>query len=94
MAYHVNCNKDTNIIFAGTINKKGDKWIKNSPVTEECLLAVREHLLNIAKRENVNEIGFHWDMDDGTMIALKVIVMDAEETKKFKENLKREEKEE
>lgn len=91
MAYHVNCNKDTNIIYAGTINKKGDKWVNNSPVTEECLLAVREHLLNIAKKENVNEIGFHWEMEDGSMIALKVITMTPEETKKFKESIKTEE---
>jgi len=84
MAYHVGCNPYTNVIYAGTINKVGDKWTRKSDVTEECLTAAREHLLNIAKKEETPEVGYYWDLPDGRMIGLRVTVIDKEEAKNIK----------
>lgn len=89
MSYHVGCNPETNIIFAGTVNKKGDKWVNKSEVTEEVLAAARDHLLTIANKEQVKDLGYHWDAEDGSMVILKVIKLDKEEADEFKNNLEK-----
>ena len=33
--YHVGCGEISGRIYAGTINKKGDKWVNKTDVTEE-----------------------------------------------------------
>ena len=71
--YHVGCNLETGVIAAGTTNKKGDKWINCSEVTEEALLAVRNHFLRLAEKEQTTEYGYRWDYDDGSAITLKVV---------------------
>lgn len=88
MAYHVGCSPENNMIYAGTTNKKMDKWVNKSDVTEEALAAVRDHLLNIAHKEGVSELGYRWDAEDGSMIVLKVVSMKKEEADEFKNNLK------
>lgn len=87
MAYHVGCNPESNIIYAGTVNKKGDKWTNKSEVTEEVLAAARDHLLAIAIKENTKELGYHWDNENGTMVILKVVLMEKEEADEFKSKL-------
>ncbi len=74
--YHVGCNPETNIIYAGTVNKKGDKWVNQSVVTEEVLGAVRNHFLWIAGKEETNEVGYRWTLDDGRAVTLKLIIED------------------
>ena len=91
MAYHVGCSPENNVIYAGTTNKKLDKWVNKTEVTEEALAAVRDHLFAIARKENVKELGYHWDAEDGSMIVLKVVSMTKEEADEFKNNLKGEE---
>lgn len=90
MTYHVGCNPDNGMIYAGTTNKKMDKWTNKSEVTEEALAAVRDHLFAIACKEQVKELGYHWDAEDGSMIILKVVSMSKEEADEFKNNLKEE----
>lgn len=41
--YHVGCGAFG--IYAGTINKKGDKWLHKSDVTDECISASAQFLL-------------------------------------------------
>lgn len=41
--YHVGCGVFG--IYAGTLNKKGDMWLRKSEVTHEALDAVAEHLV-------------------------------------------------
>jgi len=77
--YHVGFNPETNQIYAGTVNKKGDKWVNNSEVTEECLLAVRDHFLRIAEKEQIPEVGYRWEFSDGMDIALKIHINKPEE---------------
>lgn len=42
--YHVGCGVFGNI-YAGRLNKNGDKWLSRSEVTKEALGAVAQHLL-------------------------------------------------
>lgn len=79
MTYHVARNPETNKIYAGTISKKEDKWTNKTEVTEECLLAVRDHFLWIADKEQTDDVGFRWEFNDGTEIFLKVIIQKKEE---------------
>lgn len=88
MTYHVGCSPENNVIYAGTTTKKMDKWVNKSEVTEEVLAAARDHLLAIAQKEEVKELGYHWDAQDGSMVILKVISMSKEEADEFKSNLK------
>ena len=41
--YHVGCGISG--LFAGTLNKKGDKWINKSDVTYESIEAVAQYLI-------------------------------------------------
>lgn len=45
--YHVGCGITG--IYAGTLNKKGDKWINKSKVTDEAICAVAQFLLENEK---------------------------------------------
>lgn len=84
--YHVECSAETGRIYAGTTNKKGDKWINRTDVTEKALIAVRDHFLRVkAEQEEDNPvIGYQWNYDDGTSITLR---MDIETKEKEKETL-------
>ena len=71
MAYHVQCNPDTGIINAGTVNKKKDKWTNFNDVTKEALESVRDHLLFVAKKNKLEEgAAYRWDCSDGSAITL------------------------
>lgn len=80
--FHVACSQMTNVIYAGTVNKKGDKWLKQTDVTQEALAAVRDHFLNVlaTQKEDTDTIGYQWKMNDGKVITLQ-LTMDAEEAK-------------
>lgn len=41
--YHVGCGITG--IFAGTLNKKGNMWVRKSDVTDEAISAVAQYLL-------------------------------------------------
>ena len=41
--YHVGCGITS--IFAGTLNKKGDKWVNKSNVTDEAFSAVAQYCI-------------------------------------------------
>lgn len=41
--YHVGCGIAS--IYAGTLNKKGDKWLNKSDVTDEAFWAVAQYCL-------------------------------------------------
>lgn len=83
--YHVNRNTESNRIFAGRLNKERSKWISASDVTDECLIAVRDHFLAIMAQERLNgddtkELGFLWKInDDKDVITLKVVIENANE---------------
>ena len=47
MAYHIGFIKDSGKIYAGTLTKNGTKWINKNDVTEEALIAVRNHFINL-----------------------------------------------
>lgn len=75
--YHVMCDPEDNIIYAGTTNKQGTKFINKTAVTEETLTAVRNHFLAMAIKENTNEVGFRWTAEAGTM-TLKFVIEEGE----------------
>ena len=78
--YHVGCNLENNVIYAGTVNKKQDKWLTQTEVTDEALLAVRNHFLKLAEQEQTNEVGYRWTFDNNKMVTLKVVIEDVEES--------------
>ena len=41
--YHVGCGAFG--IYAGTLNKKGDKWLNMSEVTDEACRSVAQHMI-------------------------------------------------
>lgn len=45
--YHVGCGVFG--IYAGVLNKKGDKWLHKSDVTDECISASAQFLLESGK---------------------------------------------
>ena len=79
--YHVNYNPAVGKIFAGTVNKKGDKWVNKTDVTEETLLAVREHLLDVMKHQEDNPdiVGYRWETTDNKTITLQIQIADKKE---------------
>ena len=79
MAYHVGYDAETNNILAGTVNKKGDRWINKTIVNDECIAAVANHFLCIAVKENTNEAGYNWKLENGTVIRLTAKVFPPEE---------------
>ena len=84
--YHVGCSPENNVIYAGTINKTGDKWTNKTDVTEECLEAVTNHFLRIAQKEETNELGYRWQYEDGTTVFLKIVVETKENEEEKDEN--------
>ena len=79
--YHVSCSTETNKIYAGTINKKADKWVNKSDVTEETILAVRQHFMNIMaiQEEPTDTLGYRWENENGKDIILQVVVKDRDD---------------
>lgn len=65
-------------IYAGRINKKGDKWIEKSDVTDEALCAVRDYLYDQAIAEGKAVWGYEWDRKDGKVVELIVKIRDGE----------------
>lgn len=59
-------------IYAGRINKKGDKWLEKSDVTDEALCAVRDYLYDQAIAEGKSICGYEWDRKDGKVVELIV----------------------
>lgn len=53
--YHVGCG--ITAIFAGTLNKKGDKWLNKSVVTDEAFSAVAQYCLEHNEAMNFNYNG-------------------------------------
>lgn len=68
--YHVGCGITG--IYAGTLNKKGDKWINKSKVTDEAICAVAQFLL-----ENEEAMEFN---HQGRRYRLAVEPMESEES--------------
>ena len=52
--YHVGCGITS--IFAGTLNKKSDMWVKKSDVTDEAIKAVAQFFL---EHEEAMEFDYH-----------------------------------
>ena len=65
-------------IYAGRINKKGDKWIEKSEVTDEALCAVRDYLYDQAIVEGKAVWGYEWDRKDGKVVELIVKIREGE----------------
>ena len=53
--YHVGCGITG--IFAGTLNKKGDRWLNKSDVTNEAFNAVAQYCLEHDEAMNFNYKG-------------------------------------
>lgn len=53
--YHVGCG--ITAIFAGTLNKKKDRWIHKSDVTDEAFKAVAQYCLEHDEAMNFNYQG-------------------------------------
>ena len=53
--YHVGCGITG--IFAGTLNKKGDKWLNKSDVTNEAFTAVAQYCIEHNEAMNFNYHG-------------------------------------
>lgn len=65
-------------IYAGKINKKSDKWLEKSEVTDEALCAVRDYLYDQAIIEGKTVWGYEWDKKDGKVVELVVKIKDGE----------------
>ena len=65
-------------IYAGRINKKGDKWLDKSEVTDEVLCAVRDYLVDKLQANNKTEGGYEWNRKDGKVVELLVRIKDGE----------------
>ena len=53
--YHVGCGAFR--IYAGTLNKNKDKWVNKSEVTDECISATSQYLLEHDEHMNFNYKG-------------------------------------
>ncbi len=53
--YHVGCGITG--IFAGTLNKKGDRWLNKSDVTKEAFTAVAQYCIEHNEAMNFNYHG-------------------------------------
>lgn len=69
--YHVGCGTFGMDIYAGTRNKKGDKWVRKSGVTKEALDAVALYLLM-----NNKEVRFTYQ---DKRYALRIVEIEGEE---------------
>lgn len=56
--YHVGCGIAG--IYAGTLNKKGDKWVNKSDVTDEAIKAVAQYFLEHDEALEFNYHGKHY----------------------------------
>ena len=65
-------------IYAGRINKKGDKWLEKSDVTDEALCAVRDYLVDKLQENKKTEGGYEWNRKDGKIVELIVKIKDGE----------------
>lgn len=65
-------------IYAGRINKKSDKWLEKSDVTDEALCAVRDYLYDQAIAEGKPIWGYEWDRKDGKIVELIVKIRSGE----------------
>ena len=72
--YHVYHNSDGKRIFAGTTNKKGDKWVNKTDVTQEAIEAVRDHFIAVRneQKDDPEAVGYAWTLQDGKRIILKL----------------------
>lgn len=66
-------------IYAGRINKKGDKWLEKSEVTDEALCAVRDYLYDQAITEGKTVYGYEWDRKDGKIVELIVKIREGKD---------------
>ena len=78
ITYHVKCDRATGRVYAGTINKKGTRWLSVSDVTNEALSAVRDHFINILnqQKDGTNAVGCQWETKDGKYVSLQLSVSD------------------
>lgn len=72
--YHVGCGPISGEIFAGTLSKNKDRWINRSTVTDEAIGAVRDHLVDMARRDKRNTYGYEWTLKNGGKVTLMVKV--------------------
>lgn len=77
--YHVGCSEITGTIYAGTLKKNGMEWLNKTNVTDEAIVAVRDHLTNKASSEKSNFYGYEWTRKDGKKVVLFVKVISTEE---------------
>ena len=56
--YHVGCGIAG--IYAGTLNKKGDRWINKTDVTDEAISAVAQYLLEHEEALKFDYQGKHY----------------------------------
>ena len=79
--FHVGYSEITGVIYAGTINKKGTKWLKQTDVTQEALTAVRDHFMNIYynQKEQAGIVGYRWKTKSGKTVTLQLNIIDAQE---------------
>ena len=76
--YHIGLTKD-GWIQVGTKTKTG-KWSNTTDVTEECLCAVRDHLLIRTQVED-KPINYGWTYPNGKTLLLQIVEKDTEELK-------------
>ena len=79
--FHVGCSELTGTIYAGTINKKGTKWLKQTDVTQEALAAVRDHFMNVYsnQKEPIGTVGYQWTTKSGKTVTLQLNITDTQE---------------
>jgi hypothetical protein len=61
---------------------KPQMWRNKSDVTDEAIIAVRDHMLEVCLkgREGNTESGYEWKRKDGKKVLLLVKVVDSDET--------------
>lgn len=73
--YHVGAGAFA--IYAGTLNKNKKLWSNKTECTDEAIEAVRDYmvykLLGGFDSEN-NTSGYEWDLKDGRIIELRIII--------------------
>lgn len=62
-------------IYAGIINKKGDKWLDKTDVTDEAINAVAGYMADKVKKGE-NSFAYALKRSDGKYITLKVELSD------------------
>ena len=73
--YFVGAGELSGKIYAGTLFKNGRTWQNRNTVTDEAIIAVRDHLLNKMTSEKTdNFFGYEWTRKDGKKVVLSVTV--------------------